>query len=35
MDFSEVISNIQSAIFSPDNKLIALLNGTKIIVINK
>jgi WD40 repeat protein len=32
MDFSEVLPNVQTACFSPDNTLVALSNGTKIIV---
>ena len=32
MDFSEIVSHVQNAVFSIDNSLIALTNGTKVIV---
>jgi len=32
MNFSDIISNITTALFSPDNQLIAVTNGTKIII---
>jgi len=34
MDFSEIISNVQNAIFSADGNLTALTNGTKVIIKN-
>lgn len=34
MDFSEIISSVQNAIFSQDSSLVALTNGTKVIIKN-
>ena len=32
MNFSDLISNVSTALFSPDNQLMAVTNGTKIIL---